>query len=180
MGLTLLAPLANLTDMAADLAHIKTLAEAADAKAVNARTMVLNRDSKLDQASTDAATAKADYTTLSALAATVETRTKTSEDDRAALHAQLNELAARRSADNLAIGARPVTALVLNGNTTITIPLSRTMPNDQYQVAFAHSAVAALSSVTFTNVVKTTTTVTVKINSVGLAIVAGTLICVAW
>lgn len=180
MGLTLLAPATNLADMTAELAAIKALAETGIAKGDNARQMVLNRDATLTQASSDAATAKADYTSLSALAATVETRTQASETDRASLHTQLDALAARRSADNLAIGARPITALVLNGNTTITIPLSRTMPNDQYQVAFAHSAVAALSSVTFTNVVKTTTSVTVKVNSVGLAIVAGTLICVAW
>lgn len=180
MGLTLLAPAANLADMAAELASIKALAETGIAKGDNARQMVLNRDATLTQASTDAALAKADYTTLSALAATVETRTNASETDRAALHAQLDTLAARRSADNLAIGARAITALVLNGNTTLTIPLSRVMPNTSYDVAFAHSAVAALANVSYSNVVKTPTTVTVKVNSVGLAIVAGTLICVAW
>lgn len=166
MGLQLIPAVTSVTDMLTEIAAVKQLAETGIAKGDNARQMVLNRDPRL--------------TTLESLADTVETRTTASEQDRAALHVQVDTLLARRSADNLAIGARAITALVLNGNVTLSIPLSRVMPNTSYDVAFAHSAVAALANVSYTNVVKTTTSVTVKVNSVGLAIVAGTLICVAW
>lgn len=81
---------------------------------------------------------------------------------------------------NLALGAVPIGLLALGGNTTVTIPLSRTMPNTTYTVQFAHSAVVSLSNVTFTNVTKTTTAVTVKVTSVGIALAAGTLIVAAF
>lgn len=81
---------------------------------------------------------------------------------------------------NLAIGARPVGLLALGGSTTVTLQLRRTMPNTGYEVDFAHSAVVALSDVTYSNVVKTTTSVTVKVTATGLALAAGTLIVLAW
>jgi hypothetical protein len=80
---------------------------------------------------------------------------------------------------NLTIGAAPVGLLALGGSTTVTVPLSRTMPSATYDVDFAHSAVVSLSNVTFTNVVKTTTSVTVRVTATGLALAAGTLIVVA-
>lgn len=80
---------------------------------------------------------------------------------------------------NLAIGMRPIGLLALGGNTTIAVPLTRTMPNSTYQYAVAHSAVVDLSKVTL-EVTRTTTTATIKVTATGLALAAGTLLVLAW
>lgn len=193
----------ELEDIKADVAAAKAAAEAADAKAANARQMVLNRDGTLASLSQTAAqfgsvTAAADathqtlqneITALQQALANVQLTPGPKGDKGDAGTAGSNGAAGLKGDQgvqgiagtaNLAVGLGPVGALLLNGNTTVTIPLSRTMPNNTYTVAFAHSAVVNLATVSFTNVVKTTTAVTVRVNSVGLALVAGTLLVVAW
>lgn len=67
----------------------------ARAMAANARQMVLNRDEKLNTASTQAASAASQYDTLAELAAAYEQALAASLEDRANLHAQVGALAAR-------------------------------------------------------------------------------------
>lgn len=80
---------------------------------------------------------------------------------------------------NLAIGARPIPLLALGGNTSVVVPLSRTLPSTTYRVALAHSAVVDLTKVVLEVTTKTTTSVTVKVTATGLALAAGTLFVVA-
>lgn len=169
---------------AADMSAILARVDAAQATADNARQMVTNRDAKLNQASTDATTAVAQYTTLDALSQSYVNALSVSQADRAALHAQLDALAAQlalvQSATNLAVTARPVGALLLGATTTLAMPLSHPMPDTNYQTQFTHSAVVDLANVAITVTAKTKTTVTITVKSVGLALVAGTVIGVCW
>lgn len=80
---------------------------------------------------------------------------------------------------NLALGAAPVGLVGLGGSTTVTVSLSHAMPDTTYRVEIAHSAVVSLANVTLAVTAKTTTNVTVKVTSVGLAVAAGTLLVVA-
>lgn len=160
MGLNLLAGPAS--------SALQAAVAAAQATADNARQMVLNRDPKLDTASSDAAAAMSQATIYD----------QQSQIDRAAIHAQLDALQTR--VNNIALAARPIAALVLGASTTLVMPLSKTMPNSNYTVTFAHTAVADLTNVTFTVTAKTTTTVTVTVKSVGLALALGTVIAAAW
>lgn len=174
----------NIFGVAADMSAILAKVDAASAAAANARQMVLNRDAKLDQASSDATTAVSQYTTLGQLAASYEAALATSQGDRAALHAQIDaltsQLALVQSATNLAVTARPVGALLLGASTTLVLPLSKPMPDTNYRVQLTHSAVVDAANVAITVTSKTTTTVTATVKSVGLALVAGTVIGVAW
>lgn len=80
---------------------------------------------------------------------------------------------------NLAIGSRPVSLLALNGSTNVVVPLSHTMPDTTYRVEMAHSAVVSLASGMLTETARTTTSVTIKVTAVGIALAAGTLVVVA-
>lgn len=79
---------------------------------------------------------------------------------------------------NLALGMAPVPLVGLGGNTTVVVSLSRTMPNSTYITQVAHSAVVNLATVKLEVVAKTTTTVSVKVTSVGVAVAAGTLVVI--
>lgn len=81
---------------------------------------------------------------------------------------------------NLVIGAAPVSAVVLNGNTTVVVPLAKTLTAAPTNVQVAHSAVLNLAGVTLAVTAKTASTVTVKVTSVGVAVAAGTLIVVGY
>lgn len=80
---------------------------------------------------------------------------------------------------NLSVGARPVGALLLGASTPTTVPLSRAMPDTNYRPEVAHSAIVNLAAGMLEVTGKTTTTVTVKVTAVGIALAAGTLIVVA-
>lgn len=79
---------------------------------------------------------------------------------------------------NLAVGARPVTALVLGATATVTVPLSRALPDTTYRVEMAHSAIVTLAAGMLTEVSRTTSSVTVRVTAVGVAIAGGTLVVV--
>lgn len=79
---------------------------------------------------------------------------------------------------NLALGMAPVPLLALGANTTVVVSLSRTMPTNTYTTQVAHSAVLNLATVKLEVVAKTTTTVSVKVTSVGVALAAGTLVVI--
>lgn len=79
---------------------------------------------------------------------------------------------------NLAVGARPVTALVLGATATVTVPLSRTLPDTTYRVEMAHSAIVSLAAGMLTEVSRTTSSVTVRVTAVGVAIAGGTVVVV--
>jgi hypothetical protein len=81
---------------------------------------------------------------------------------------------------NLAVGAAPVGLLALGGSTNVVVPLSRTLATTPANVQVAHSAVVNLANVKLEVTAKTTSSVTVKVTSVGLALAAGTLVLVAW
>lgn len=178
------------------------LAVTADAKAANARQMVLNRDPRLGsledvaarfateiartdqihaelQAGVDAANARAMVAGPAGVAGPQgpagSNGTNGSKGDAGATGAT-----GPSGTATLALASRPIGALALGGNTTLVLPLSRTMTNTNYEVQFAHSAVVALANVTYSNIVKTTTQVSVKVTSVGLALLAGTVVCVAY
>lgn len=229
MGLTIVAASADTTALAAEVAAANATAQAAhdvavkaeadaataDAKAANARSMVISRDPRLmsledvaskfavEIARTDQVHADLQAGIDQALAramtpgapgkdgtngrdgqpgASVKGDPGTpgsNGNDGAPGQAGRDGAAGSAGTANLAVGLRPIGALALGGSTTVTFALSRTMPTTDYRVEFAHSAVIALANVTFTNVVKTTTTVSVRVTSVGLALVAGTLLVVA-
>lgn len=81
---------------------------------------------------------------------------------------------------NLAIGIRPVASLANSATASVVFPLSRTMPDTNYSVAFAHSvATATTPKALYSNIVKTTTQVTVTVTASG-ALAAGTAVCLAW
>lgn len=169
----------------------------AEATGQNARQMVLNDRPKLTEAQTaaDAAAAKAAevdsrYDTLQELAASYAQALPASVEDRAALHRAVDALTLRMDnlpapkdgkpgTANLTIGMRPVGALLLGASTTITVPLSRPMPDLTYRVEMAHSAVVTLAAGMLEVTAKTTTSVTVKVTAVGIALAAGTLLVVA-
>lgn len=219
MPLKLLAPVAQAVDMSAieaRLAQVEQIADDGVAAGTNAQQMVKNRDTKLNQASTDATNALAETVTLQELAATLAQAIPASESVHAAFASRIAALEAvpaplkgekgdagpqgLRGTDgaagakgdtgakgtdgaagvagtaNLAVGARPVGALALGGQTSITVVWSHAMPNTTYRIEWAHSAVVALSNVTITETARTTTSVTVTVKATGLALVAGTLI----
>lgn len=81
---------------------------------------------------------------------------------------------------NLAVAARPVASLANNATAVVVCPLSRTMPNNTYEVQFAHTiATTGSPKALYSNIQKTTTSVTVTVTASG-ALAAGTLIAVAW
>lgn len=81
---------------------------------------------------------------------------------------------------NLAISARPVASLANAATATVVFPLSRTMTDTSFQVAFAHTvATVTTPKALYSNIVKTTTQVTVTITASG-ALAAGTALCIAW
>lgn len=198
MPLKMLSPIASAVDMApvlAQLAEVKSLAEAADAKAVNARGMVLN----------DRTANAATLAPLQTAAAQLPLTQQQAAIEHAAFNDRITALEARPAplkgdkgdagsqgltgpagpqgaagaATNLAIGARPVGALALNAQTVVTLVWSHPMPDTTYRVELSHSAVVALANVTLTVGAKTTTTCAVTVKASGLALVAGTLIGVA-
>lgn len=79
---------------------------------------------------------------------------------------------------NLAVGARPVTALVLGATATVTVPLSRTLPDTTYRAEMTHSAIVTLAAGMLTEVSRTASSVTVRVTAVGVAIAGGTLVVV--
>lgn len=81
---------------------------------------------------------------------------------------------------NLVVGMGPIGLLALGGSTTLTIPWARTLTTAPANVMFAHSAVVSLANVGYSNIVVTTTGVTVKVQSIGLALAAGTLFAMGW
>lgn len=123
----------------------------ARAMAANARQMVLNRDEKLNTASSQAATAASQYDTLAELAAAYEQALGASLEDRRNLHLQIGTLAQRlddivltpgpagpegpagKAGDKgdtgpagtatMAVGLRPVVLLALGQSVDVTVPL---------------------------------------------------------
>lgn len=198
MALTLYAAPVDTTALAAEVAATKALAEAADAKAVNARGMVLARDPRLAAVETAAASlpqtlAQADeqHAALRAEFAQALAAVSLTPGPRG-----VDGLPGAKGADgakgdkgatgdpgpagttNLAIAARPVPLLALGGNTTIVLPWSKTMPAT-YDVQFAHTSVATLGQVAYTNIVKTPTQVSVRVTAT-VAIVAGSIVAIGW
>ncbi|GAA1909293.1 hypothetical protein GCM10009737_08160 [Nocardioides lentus] len=171
-------------------AEAEQRATAADDRAGNAQQMVRNRDGKLDQASSDAANALLDVESLTELAEQVLAAKTASEEDRAALHRtsdqHTEDLAGLHRAldaitgrvNRTAIGLRGSVALAVNTPVPITVSLSRPMPTTDYEVTFAHS-VATAGQLTYTDIVRTKTTVTVKVTASAL-ITAGTFSVLAW
>jgi uncharacterized membrane protein YgdD (TMEM256/DUF423 family) len=80
---------------------------------------------------------------------------------------------------NLTIGVAPIGLLALGASQTVTVRLSRAMPDTTYRVEMAHTAVLNLAVGMLTETARTTTTVTVKVTGVGVALAAGTLLVVA-
>lgn len=81
---------------------------------------------------------------------------------------------------NLVVGMVPIGLLALGSSATLTIPWARTLTTAPSNVMFAHSAVVSLANVGYSNIVVTTSGVTVKVQSVGLALAAGTLFAMGW
>lgn len=81
---------------------------------------------------------------------------------------------------NLAIGLAPVGLVALGGNTTVVVPLAKTLTAVPTNVQVAHSAVLNLATATIAVTAKTTSSVTVKVSSAGVAVAAGTLLVLAF
>lgn len=164
-------------DGRAEVARVEAVK--AEATGQNARQMVLNRDVKIAEAQTVAVTAAAKADAVDVKRGEYEAALTASITDRAAIHGALDRLTARIGKPD-AIGSRGIAALLLGAQTApLTIQLSRTMPDLNYRVEMTHSAVVTLATGMLVETGRTTTTVTVRVTAVGLALAAGTLIVAA-
>lgn len=172
---------AELQALAAQLMAVDAKAQGADDRAANAQQMVRNRDPKLEAAQATADQARAEATTLAALAATVDQRVIESQADRLALHAQLDALTAAIAgkASDASLGTLGVAAILLGGKATLTVPLATPMATSNYRVRISHSAAVDLTKISITNVQRATTAVTFTLTATGVALAAGTVVVLA-
>lgn len=160
----------------------------AEATGQNARQMVLTRDVKIAEAETVAANAAAKVDAIDVKRSEYEAAVAASLADRADIRARLESTAADVAANKAAIerltaalgkpdalGSRGIAALLLNGQSTVTVQLSRPMPNLNYRIEMTHSAVVTLAAGMLVETGRTTSTVTVRVTAVGVALAAGTL-----
>lgn len=132
---------------------------------------------KADAAADAAAVATRGLTTLQALSDDYTKRVAESTKDRADLHTQLDQLAAKRVTQAVGRVATPV--LLLGATQDLVVPLSRTMPTTTYEVEVL-PALALLGKAGFTVKAKTTTSVTVTLKATVALASTGSADLFAW
>lgn len=171
----------ELEALAAQVLAARTAAAAADDRAANAQQMVRNDRPAIEQAQTTAAAAQAKADAVDVKRSEYEQALASSIADRASIHAQLDALTAGMAGkvNDVSIGSRSITAIVLAGTATITVPLVSPMPTATYRTRISHSAAVDLTKITISNVQRTTTAVTFTLTASGLALAAGTVVVLA-
>jgi hypothetical protein len=156
---------------------VKTLQTAVTQSTAADGTAVAQIGQKADAAAQAAASAVGAVTTLQLTAEDYTKRVTESAKDRADLHTQLDQVAARKVTQAVGRVATPV--LLLGATQDLVVPLSRPMPNTTYEVDLL-PALALLGKATFTVKAKTTTNVTVTLKAAVALTTTGSADLFAW
>lgn len=157
-------------------AALQASVETAQQTAQTAQTAASTAQQAAAQAIANTATLADTVAALNKLSEAYVTAVKASQEDRTALHAQLDALTARKT--TIALGRAATPALILGQSTDVVVTLTRPMPSTTYSVDVLPVA-ALLGKPSITVKAQTTTTVTLTIKAT-LALAAGSLDLIAW
>lgn len=157
-------------------AALQASVASAQQTAQTAQTAATTASQAAAQALANTATLEQTVAALNRLSEAYVAAVKVSQDDRAALHTQLDALALRKT--TIALGRAATPALILGASADVTVTLTRAMPNTTYEVDVLPVA-ALLGKATITAKSRTTTTVTLTVKAAAV-LVAGSLDVVAW
>lgn len=157
-------------------AALQASVESAQQTAQTAQTAATTAQQAAQLALTNTATLADTVAALNKLSTDYATAVAASRDDRAALHAAIDALTARKT--TIALGRAATPALILGAAQDVVVPLTRTMPNTTYQVDVLPVA-ALLGKPTITVKAQTITTVTLTVKAT-LALAAGSVDLIAW